>query len=165
MVGTDIESRTNSAPTFKAQEFSAMIEGYNDTYIEYYVEATDTRGNSSRSLIQYVWVGANTSTGGNGGNGGGNAGNTRVTIIPENPTSEDTLTILVSDANQNAMLHWGVNNQGSTWITPNEVYRPDGTIVFNGSGPAVETPFNFDTDSSLLSLKIKWIWACCRNPI
>lgn len=153
MNGISVDSRTNSDPTFKAMEYSATISDFNNVYIEYYVEATDNEGNSSRSLIQYVWVGANTSTGG-GGNDGGSNSNSRVEIYPENPTSSDTLTIIVTDASQEANLHWGVNNQGNSWTTPDEVYRPSGSTLFNGSGPAVESPFTFNSDSAKLTIKI-----------
>ncbi len=151
MNGIENESRTNSAPSFKAKEYRTSIADYNNTYIEYYVEAIDSRGNTSRSLIQYVWVGANTTTG--GGNSG-NSGNTRVEIFPESPTANDTLTILVTDATQQAMLHWGVNNQGSNWVTPNAVYHPVGSVLFNESGPEVESPMEFNSDSATLTLKI-----------
>ncbi len=151
MEGIDITPKTNIDPTYKAKEFSATIEGYNDTYIEYYVESTDVDENTSRSLIQYVWVGANTSS---GGDGGVNPINSSITILPEEPSKEDTLTIIVSGAAQEAMLHWGVNNSGNIWETPNEAYWPESTSLFNGSGPAVESPFVFDEDSATLTIKL-----------
>jgi len=49
-------------------------------------------------------------------------------------------------------LHWGVNNAGSTWITPNNVYWKAGSALF-GSGPAVQTPF-VKTDSVTYQLTI-----------
>lgn len=39
-------------------------------------------------------------------------------------------------------MHWGINYAGTTWQTPDNVYWPSGSYLFNGSGPAVETPFN-----------------------
>lgn len=153
MSGKIISPKTNVAPVYKAEEYSARIEGYNSTYIEYYIEAEDTKGNSSRSLIQTVWVGANTSSGG-GNNGGGGSSNSSLTISPENPTSTDSITISISGATQNASLHWGVNNQGSIWTTPDQVYWPDNSTLFNGGGPAIESPFVFDEDSATLTIKI-----------
>lgn len=153
MEGVSIESNTNVAPLYKADEYSAKITGINNAYVEYYVEAFDVLGNASRSLIQYVWVGENTTTGGNGGNNGGSTGNELVQVTPENPTNTDTLTIEIVGATQGAKLHWGVNNVGSNWVTPNQVYWPDSTSLFNGSGPAVESPFTQINDSTL-SLKI-----------
>ena len=153
MEGISIESNTNVAPLFKADEYSAQISGINNAFVEYYVEAFDESRNKAQSLIQYVWVGENKSTGGNGGNNGGSAGNELVQISPENPTKEDTLTIRISDVTQTAKLHWGVNNVGSNWVTPNQVYWPENSELFDGSGPALESPFEQINDSTV-SIKI-----------
>ncbi len=153
MTGIDITPKTNINPTYKAKEYSVTLEGYNDTYIEYFVESSDTEGNLARSLIQYVWVGANTSSGGSGG-GGGNPVNASISFLPENPSQEDTLIIIISGTEQEAMLHWGVNNSGNIWETPNESYWAENTTLFNGSGPAVESPFAFDEDSATLTIKL-----------
>jgi len=58
-------------PAARAMRYTAPISGQNNVLIDYYIEATDTKGNISRSDIAHVWVGGN-STGGGGG-GGGNA--------------------------------------------------------------------------------------------
>ena len=147
MTGISITPKTNVEPIEKALEYSAEISGMTNTFVEYFVEATDQLQNTSRSLIQYVWVGTST-------NGGGTGGQTSVTISPKNPTKEDPISITISGATQNAKLHWGINNSGSIWATPNEVYWPENTALFNGNGPAVETDFSFDADSGLLSLSI-----------
>ncbi|MFV1884311.1 MAG: T9SS type A sorting domain-containing protein [Balneola sp.] len=154
MTGKQIVSKTNIAPSYKAEEFTAQINGYNNTYIEYYVESEDTKGNTARSLIQAVWVGANTSSGGGNNGGGGGNSNSSLTISPENPASSDSITITISGATQNASLHWGVNNQGNVWTTPDQLYWPEGSVLFNGSGPAIESPFDFNQDSATLTLKI-----------
>ncbi len=54
------------APTYRAQEFSAMIAGQSNKLIDYYVEATDSRGNITRTDIQHVWVGGSTTSPGGG---------------------------------------------------------------------------------------------------
>ncbi len=127
-----ISSTTNPSPTYKASEYAATITDLDNALIDYYVEATDAKGNISRSSIQHVWIGNY--------NGGGNGGNSAVSWTPEEPGNSDVIKIKISGVSQNAKLHWGVNAVGSTWKTPNEAYRPAGTVIF-GSGPAVETPF------------------------
>lgn len=152
MTGIYISPKANEDPTYKADEYSATISDAGNEFVEYYVEAEDTYGNISRSLIQYVWVGENTSTG-SGGTGGTTAPS-ELSWSPEYPSEQDSITISISGATQEAMLHWGVNGQGSAWVTPNEVYRPAGTELFGGSGPALETPFVYDETDSTLSVTI-----------
>ncbi len=130
MTGIDITSRTNPLPLFKAKEFSATISGLNNKLVDYYVEAIDNLGNISKSPIRHLWVGNNT--------GGG--GNSSVFWIPTNPTKNDSITIYVTGVNQGGKLHWGVNNVGNNWTTPNQVYWPTGSFLFNNVGPAVQSP-------------------------
>ncbi len=131
MTGVTIPSITNPVPTYKAQEYSAMIEGLENVLVDYYVEAVDNNGNIAKSQILHVWVGDGT---------GGSTSN--VFWEPEEPTLNEYVTITCSYATANTMLHWGVNAVGGTWITPNTAYRPAGSNLFNGTGPAVETPFS-----------------------
>ena len=48
------------APTYIAAFYGAPVSGQTNKLIDYYVEATDGRGNLYRSDIDHVWVGANT---------------------------------------------------------------------------------------------------------
>ncbi|MBZ0180161.1 MAG: T9SS type A sorting domain-containing protein [Melioribacteraceae bacterium] len=64
MNGVDIPSQTNPAPLFKAKEYSAEIAGHQDVLIDYYIEAVDVDGNTSKSNIKHVWVGNGTGGGG-----------------------------------------------------------------------------------------------------
>jgi hypothetical protein len=48
------------APTVRADEYSSLISGITNKLLDYYVEATDARGNITRTDIQHVWVGAGT---------------------------------------------------------------------------------------------------------
>jgi len=137
--------KTDPLPVKIAKEYSAKVTGFSDQLLDYYVEATDSLGNQSRSPILHVWVGNN--------QGGGQGGDETVVITPAEPTIQDTVTITVKKATQGGKLHWGVNNTGSAWQTPNPAYRPAGTVLF-GSGPAVQTPFSGPDDSSRLVLKI-----------
>jgi hypothetical protein len=131
MNGIDITSRTNPLPLFKAKEFSATISGLNNKLVDYYVEAVDNYGNISKSPIRHVWVGNNT---------GGGSGNNNVFWIPTNPTKNDSITIFVTGVNQGGKLHWGVNNVGNNWVTPNQVYWPSGSVLYNNVGPAIQSP-------------------------
>lgn len=147
MTGKTIPSQTNPAPVIKAQEFSAAISGLNDKLVDYYIEAKDNNGNIYMSPIKQVWIGANTG-------GGGGTGGTVVSWTPTALTKNDTITIKVTNASQGAKLHWGVNNVGNTWTTPDTSYWPAGTVKFNGSGPAVESPFQGPDTSGTLTIKI-----------
>ena len=144
MSSRNIPSITNPIPTFKADEFSGRIEGYENVLIDYYVEAVDTEGNVGRSIIQHVWVGDATSD----DNGGGGSSGT-VTWNPTEPTVDDVVRITLNGASGSARLHWGVNAQGSNWQSPHEVYHPDGSALFGGTGPAVQSPFADDGDGNL----------------
>lgn len=143
MMGITQPSLTNPQPLFKAKEYSAEISGYNNKLIDYYVEAIDSFNNVARSEIKEVWVG--TSSGSN---------QQRVSWTPENPTKNDTITIKVLNSTFGAKLHWGVNNSGNNWQTPHQVYWPSGTMLFNGTGPAVESPMIGPDSTSTLKIKI-----------
>ncbi len=120
-------------PDYIASEYYAEINGLSDTLVDYYVEATDNFGNVFKTPIQHVYVGDY--------NAGGGTGNYAVSWIPADPGNSDTITITVSNPTSVPNLHWGINYSGSTWQTPNTAYWPNGTTLFNGTGPAVETPF------------------------
>lgn len=126
-------------PDYIANEYYAEIEGLVDTLVDYYVEVTDYEGNVEKSPIQHVWV----------GNYSGGSSQDGVHWIPANPDLNDVITIIVPDATQGAKLHWGVNNEGSTWNTPDDTYWPVGSYLFSGSGPAIESEFDGPTDEEL----------------
>lgn len=133
MEGTFIPSVTDPLPTLKAEEFQATIEGLNDVMVDYYVEATDIHGNTNRSVIQHVWVGESTS--GPPDNGTPDPDGP-ITWSPPQPDLNDTITVTVNNAHTTGKLHWGVNG----WSQPDESYWPEATYLFEGSGPAVQTP-------------------------
>lgn len=137
MEGMFIPSITNPVPTHKAEEFRATIAGLNNVMVDYYVEASDVHGNTSRSIIQHVWVGETS------GDGGGPDG--PVSWSPAQPTKDDVITLTINNAHTSGNLHWGVNN----WTQPIEEYWPAGTFLFGGSGPAVQTPMNVLEDGRL----------------
>ncbi|MHC1739103.1 MAG: T9SS type A sorting domain-containing protein [Ignavibacteriaceae bacterium] len=144
MTGTSLSSSTDPLPVLKAKEFTASITGLNNKLIDYYIESIDSNNNIARSPLKHCWIGENT---------GGGGTNTGVSWSPINPTKNDTITITLGSG-QGAKLHWGVNNAGSTWNTPNSVYWPAGSVLFNNSGPAVESPFLGPDTANNLTLKI-----------
>jgi hypothetical protein len=125
---SDIASTTDPQPQFRAQRYAAAVTGLTSRLADYYLEAVDAHGNTSRSEIQHVWVGAYS--------GGGGA--TGVSWSPTAPTVTDSIRITVAGVTSPAKLHWGVNN----WSLPIPAYRPAGSVLFNGTGPSVETPMN-----------------------
>ncbi|MGM0737853.1 MAG: T9SS type A sorting domain-containing protein [Bacteroidota bacterium] len=142
MTGTYIPSVTNPLPDVKAEEFRTEIAGLEEMMVDYYVEATDSLGNVSRSIIQHVWVGSSPS-GSDPGNGGPDPDGP-VTWEPPEPTIEDTITITVTDAHTTGNLHWGVNN----WTRPHEDFWPEGSFAWEDQ-VAVQTPMTQQEDGSL----------------
>jgi hypothetical protein len=126
-------------PDYIANLYYAEITGLSDTLVDYYAEVTDVNGNVTKTPIQHVYVGGINSGVGGGGNGHGNA---NLTWTPQQPNVNDTITITLSNQTQGGRLHWGVNENGNRWSNPIPGYRPSGSFLFNGSGPAVQTPFN-----------------------
>ncbi len=110
------------------------------------MEATDNEGNVAKTAIQHVYVGLY-----NPGSGGGDYS---VSWLPSNPDENDVITITVANPTSIPKLHWGVNYQGSNWQTPNSVYWPSGSFLFNGTGPAVETPFTGPNEDNEYTLTI-----------
>jgi hypothetical protein len=61
MASSDVAPPANIlAPTYRALQYAGMIAGQSNKLIDYYVEATDAKGNVTRSDIQHVWVGGST---------------------------------------------------------------------------------------------------------
>ena len=139
MMGITQPSYTNPQPIFKAKEYFAYVDGINDKLIDYYVEAIDSFDNISKSEIKHVWVGSSTS---------GSTG--RVSWLPINPTKNDTIIIKVANSNQGGKLHWGVNN----WQTPHQVYWTAGSVLFQGTGPALQSPMYGPDSAGYLTIKI-----------
>jgi hypothetical protein len=125
-------------PDYIAGEYYAQVAGIAEKLVDYYVESTDTKGNVTKTPIQHVYVGPT--------NPGGNSG---VSWTPANPTMNDVITITETNVTQGAKLHWGVNAAGSAWQSPNAAYWPAGSTLFNGTGPAVESPMTGPTQGSI----------------
>ena len=141
MTGTWIDPQTNPSPTFKAHEYSAQISGQSDVLIDYYIEARDAEGNVAKSTIEHVYVGSS-------------SGSSHLSWEPVNPSQDDPITITVTGVSQGAMLHWGVDPLDGIWQTPNEAYWPENSTLYNGTGPAVESPFDGPDNDGNLTITI-----------
>jgi hypothetical protein len=106
-------------PTYSAPQYFARINGVRSALVDYYIEATDSKGNIKRSPIQHVWVGdgvGGVGPGPGGGSGGGPTGPT-VAIAPAAPVAGQPLTITYSPTGRplegasSVNLYWGIN----TW--------------------------------------------------
>jgi len=116
-----VQPTTDPLPLAIADGYAATVDAGSGVMVDYYVEATDLRGNVSRSPIMHVVVGT---VGGAGGD----------LWEPEEPTAADEITVF---SDEPGALHWGVNG----WDTPAEAYWPAGTVDW-GDGQAVETPLD-----------------------
>ena len=139
MTGKNIGSITNPLPEYKAQEYSAEVKGLKDVLVDYYIEATDTKGNVARSMILHVYVGD--------GNGSSPVEPDQpsvlgsYTISPAQPTKDDVITITAPNGQEGIILHWGVNK----FEKPIQEYLPEGS-QYHSDGKAARTPFTLNSD-------------------
>lgn len=77
-------------PQYIADYYWTKVTGVADSYADYYVEATDARGNNYKSPIQHVYV-SPVPTGGGGGSTNGCNG--RVCVSPAPPVAANPVTI------------------------------------------------------------------------
>lgn len=112
-------------PIAIADEYWALVAGYTNVLLDYYVMAVDARGNTNKSDIQHVWVGA----GSVGDTGGADA---TVTVSPAPPVAGNSVTIRynavgrpIASANP-VKIHLGWNS----WST---VIAPDPAMIFNAA--------------------------------
>lgn len=106
---------------------------------DYYIEATDTKGNVSRSMILHVYVGD--------GNGSGPVDPDQPSVLgsytlsPAKPTVDDVITITAANGREGMILHWGVNK----FEKPIQAYLPAGS-QYHSDGKAARTPFTLNAD-------------------
>ena len=129
-------------PDHIADEYYAQIAGLNDTLVDYYVEAIDMHGNITKTDIQHVWVGNTTTV--------DPPGDTGISWSPQNPDENDVITITVHDAPDGGRLHWGVNG----WSQAENVYWPGGSFLFQGTGPATQSPMNGPDGDGELTIQV-----------
>ena len=113
-------------PQAMADQYWAQVVGYTNVLLDYYVQAVDARGNTNKSDIQHVWVGAGDTSTGSGGSTNGCNG--RVCVSPAPPVQNSSVTISYDAASGNiptanpVYLHLGWNN----WAT----VPPDAAMTF-----------------------------------
>lgn len=94
-------------PQYIADQYSARLTGIRSKLVDYYIEATDSRGNLKKSPIQHVYVGD--------GNGAPSGGGTTVTLAPETPVAGQSVTITYDTNGRplagagNVAMYWGIN--------------------------------------------------------
>ncbi|MBK7213136.1 MAG: hypothetical protein IPH88_07550 [Bacteroidales bacterium] len=115
-------------PDYIAGEYYGSITGLTEKLVDYYVEVTDANGNIFKTPIQHVYVGTASPT-----------VQTGISWTPQNPTVNDIITITENNQTQGANLHWGVKLGNVNWQLPDTSYWPDGTTLFNGTGPSLES--------------------------
>lgn len=135
-------------PDYIAGEYYAEIQDISESLVDYYVEATDAEGNVFKTPIQHVYVGPSNSGGGGGG------GQNGVFWEPENPNLNDVITIAQTETSETGKLHWGVSTGGNSWQTPHTSYWPEGSYLFNGSGPAIESEMSGPNEDQELVIEI-----------
>ncbi len=139
-------------PANRAMRYRGVIAGQDNVLIDYYVEATDTKGNISRSDIAHVWVGA-----GEGGGGGGGGLPAHVTAVQ--PVQGGPVTITYTRAGtvlasaDPVRIHIGYNGWNGV-ITPDPAMTPNGdksvwTYVYQPPADATVINFVFNNSSGV----------------
>ena len=112
-------------PAAIADQWHAQVVGVRSKLVDYYIEATDARGNVRKSPIQHVWVGDGSGSGGGGG-GGGQA----VAVTPDPLVAGASATVVYNPAGRplagatTLRLHYGYND----W---SQVASPDANMTWN----------------------------------
>jgi hypothetical protein len=103
------------------------LPNFRSKLLDYYIEATDSKGNKSKSEIQHVWVddfsgAVNSGGGGGGGGSGGSVTNPVVTLDPTNPVAGQPVTVTYNPVGRvlasatNVNIHHGFNqNIPANW--------------------------------------------------
>jgi hypothetical protein len=135
-------------PQYIADYYHSRVSGISNSFVDYYVTATDSRGNTYKSPIQHVWVGQNVG-GGGGGTGNTNGCNGRVCVSPVPLVQGNSVTISYDPAGgpisgaATVKLHLGWNN----W---NPVVAPDPAMTFNAGSNRWEFTTNLPVNATQL---------------
>ena len=116
-------------PQYIADYYYAKVSGITNAYVDYYVAAVDNQGNTYKSPIQHVWVGAAP-----GGGGGANPSgcNGRVCVSPVPPAAGAAATIQFSPAG-GSLSGAGAVNIHLGWNNWSSVALPDAAMSFNSA--------------------------------
>ena len=131
-------------PQYIADYYYAKVSGITNSYVDYYLQAVDNRGNGYKSPIQHVWVGS-----GQGGSSGGNTNgcNGRVCVSPAPPVASAPVTILFTPAGGSLAsasaiyIHLGWNG----W---NPTVSPDAAMTFNSASNRWEYTVTVPADAT-----------------
>lgn len=124
MTPTSIASITNPVPTYKADEYSGMITGLKNKLVDYYIEATDTKGNVQKSDIFNVWVG-------NGDDTNPNA--PVLTVAPIGGTYIGGTTVTLSSTGGTAPVNIYYTTNGTTPTSSSTKYTQPISVTTNGT--------------------------------
>jgi hypothetical protein len=135
-------------PQYIADYFYAKVVGVTNSYVDYYVTATDGLGNTFKSPIQHVWVGLNLA-----GSGGGTTNMPgcigRVCVSPTNFVAGNSVTISYDPVggpiagSSTVKIHLGWNN----WST---VVSPDANMISNATTARWEFTANISVTATQL---------------
>lgn len=143
---------TGVNPPHIADYYYAKVVGVSNAFVDYYVSATDARGNTHKSQIFHVWVGANLG-GGDGGGGNTNGCNGRVCVSPVPPVQGSNVTIAYYPAGGpisgagTVKIHLGWNNWSS-------VVSPDPAMTFN----AASNRWEYTTTAALFANQLDCVF-------
>ena len=102
------------------------LPNFRNKLLDYYIEATDAKGNTSKSEIQHVWVddySGQTNAGGGSG-GGGDGGASAVSVFPAPPVAGQPVTITYNPAGRplasatNVYLHYAPGEWNAQRVIP-----------------------------------------------
>jgi hypothetical protein len=122
---------TNSSgysPEYSADYYYTQVTGISNAFVDYYVSAADTYGNTCNSPIQHVWVGSGSGAGSSGGSNG-NGCDGVVCVTPAAPVTGSQVTIQYDPVGgpiasaTTVDIHLGWNG----W---NPVVSPDAAMTF-----------------------------------
>ncbi|HOX55279.1 MAG TPA: carbohydrate-binding protein [Candidatus Paceibacterota bacterium] len=133
-------------PQYIADYYYAKVSGVTNSYVDYYVAGTDSRGNTCKSPIYHVYVGASQ---GGGGGGATNGCNDRVCVSPAPPVAGVSATIAFTPVGGPLVgasaiyIHLGWNG----WST---VVNPDPAMTFNSASNRWEYTVTVPADATQL---------------
>jgi hypothetical protein len=144
-----VTNAVSVTPQYIADYYYTKVSGISNAFMDYYVSATDARGNTNKSPIQHVWVGA-----GSGGSSGGGGSGGPMSVSPATPVAGNSVTIqyvangrAIASANP-VYIHLGWNN----W---NPVISPDAAMTFNSASNWWQCTVTVPTTATNLN--------CCFN--
>jgi hypothetical protein len=145
-------------PQYMADYYYTKVSGISNAFVDYYVSATDARGNIYKSPIQHVWVGA----GSGGGSGSGGGGSGPVTVSPSPPVAGYNVTIRYNAVGRNlasanpVKIHFGYNGWQSGTVS-----SPDPAMTFN----ATSNLWEYSTTVSITATQLDCVFNNGGSPV